>query len=157
MATSDMKLCEKEMRRMVLKDSDARLRNELINFQTHFQQEQVEQMTRSQLVGYICSMRLSCGSYNSCKTVVHNFNPALAIFNSDDDKSVTRSGSLSDVTSLNVGEANRLVVSQTQTQQIPSTSVSLAGPVFSLELYLQLQDQKDKADQRGKRKKGQRV
>src|SRR4029077_18536425 len=111
------------MRRTVIKDSATRLRKEMLNFQTHFNQEQIQAMTRSQLVAYACVMRLSCASYTSCKSVVHNFNPSLAVFFTEDDKTDSV---------LDLGEDIIPAAGQPSLQHVLPVSTGSSSTVFSL-------------------------
>src|SRR5207247_10345164 len=84
------------MRLIVKKDSDTRLRSELIGSQSILTPEEVNNLSRATLVGYVTLLRQLNKSTTSCRNVIDDFDPKQSKINSDDNNDSARSKSVSD-------------------------------------------------------------
>ena len=62
------------------------LKEELRLTQNVFNKEQVEGMSRAEIVAYICTIRELSGSPDTCKSVITNFDPQVAVVRKEDDE-----------------------------------------------------------------------
>src|SRR3954471_22827721 len=117
-------LSDKRMRLIVKKDSDARLKSELIGSQSILTPEEINDLSRASLVGYVTLLRQLNKSTTSCRNIIDDFDPKHSKIVSDDNNDPARSESVSDERSLREGPINisGLVQSQVMTQSIGSTT-----------------------------------
>src|SRR3989442_777624 len=134
-------LSDQRMRLIVKKDSDTRLRSELIGSQSIFTPEEVNNLSRATLVGYVTLLRQLNKSTTSCRNVIDDFDPKQSKINSDDNNDSARSKSVSDAKSREGPiSLSGLVQSQVMKQSIGSPTVTL-GIVKSIHYLLTLQRQ----------------
>src|SRR5437867_450687 len=133
-------LSDQRMRLIVKKDSDTRLRSELIVSQSILTPEEVNDLSRASLVGYVTLLRQLNKSATSCRNVIDDFDPKQSKINSDDNNDSARSKSVSDDRSSREGPIiiAGLVQSQVMTQSIGSTTDTL-GIVKSIDYLITLQ------------------
>ena len=117
-------LSDRRMRLIVKKDSDSRLKSELIGSQSILTPDEVNDLSRASLVGYVTLLRQLNKSTNSCRNKIDDFDPQNSKICSDDDNDTARSKSVSDDKSLREGpiSISGLVQSQVMTQSIGSTT-----------------------------------
>src|SRR5437867_7093695 len=89
-------LSDRRMRLIVKKDSDSRLKSELIGSQSMFTLEEVNDLSRASLVGYVTLLRQLNKSTNSCRNKIDDFDPQKSKCFSDGDNDSARSKSVSD-------------------------------------------------------------
>src|SRR3989441_4520079 len=128
------------MRLIVKMDSDSRLRSELIGSQSILTPEEVNDLSRASLVGYVTLLRQLNKSTNSCRNKIDDFDPQKSNFFSDDDNDTARSKSVSDDKSSREGpiSISGLVQSQIMTQSIGSTT-DTSSIVKSIDYLITLQ------------------
>ena len=132
-------LSDQRMRLIVKKDSDTRLRSELIGSQSILTTEEVNNLSRATLVGYVTLLRQLNKSTTSCRNVIDDFDPKQSKINSDDNNDSARSKSVSDDKSREGPiSLSGLVQSQVMTQSIGSTTDTL-GIVKSIDYLITLQ------------------
>src|SRR3989442_4758990 len=132
-------LSDQRMRLIVKKDSDTRLRSELIGSQSILTPEEVNNLSRATLVGYVTLLRQLNKSTTSCRNVIDDFDPKQSKINSDDNNDSARSKSVSDDKSREEPiSLSGLVQSQVMTQSIGSTTDTL-GIVKSIDYLITLQ------------------
>src|SRR5437867_5241932 len=133
-------LSDRRMRLIVKKDSDSRLRSELIGSQSILTPDEVNNLSRASLVGYVTLLRQLNKSTNSCRNKIDDFDPQNSKICSDDDKDTARSKSVSDDKSLREGpiSISGLVQSQVMTQSIGSTT-DASSIVKSIDYLIALQ------------------
>src|SRR5437867_8098591 len=132
-------LSDQRMRLIVKKDSDTRLRSELIGSQSILITEEVNNLSRATLVGYVTLLRQLNKSTTSCRNVIDDFDPKQSKINSDDNNDSARSKSVSDDKSREGPiSLSGLVQSQVMTQSIGSTTDTL-GIVKSIDYLITLQ------------------
>src|SRR3989442_2645623 len=132
-------LSDQRMRLIVKKDSDTRLRSELIGSQSILTPEEVNNLSRATLVGYVTLLRQLNKSTPSCRNVIDDFDPKQSKINSDDNNDSARSKSVSDDKSREGPiSLSGLVQSQVMTQSIGSTTDTL-GIVKSIDYLITLQ------------------
>ena len=68
-------LSDRSMRLIVKKDSDSRLKSELIGSQSILTPEEVNDLSRASLVGYVTLLRQLNKSTNSCRNKIDDFDP----------------------------------------------------------------------------------
>src|SRR3989441_12997360 len=117
-------LSDRRMRLIVKKDSDTRLKSELIGSQSILTSEEVNDLSRASLVGYVTLLRQLNKSTNSCRNKIDDFDPQKSKIFGDDDNDTARSKSVSDDKSSREGpiSISGLVQSQVMTQSIGSTT-----------------------------------
>src|SRR5437867_1622880 len=119
-------LSDQRMRLIVKKDSDTRLRSELIGSQSILTPEEVNNLSRATLVGYVTLLRQLNKSTTSCRNVIDDFDPKQSKINSDDNNDSARSKSVSDDKSREGPiSLSGLVQSQVMTQSIGPTTDTL--------------------------------
>src|SRR3989441_6508198 len=128
------------MRLIVKMDSDSRLRSELIGSQSILTPEEVNDLSRASLVGYVTLLRQLNKSTTSCRNIIDDFDPKQSKIFSDDDNDSARSKSVSDDRSSREGplSISGLVQSQVMTQSIGSTTDTLSI-VKSIDYLITLQ------------------
>src|SRR3989442_12438294 len=141
-------LSDQRMRLIVKKVSDTRLRSELIDSQSILTPEEVNDLSRDSLVGFITLLRQLNKSTTSCRNVIDDFDPKQSKINSDDNNDSARSKSVSDDKSREgpISKAG-LVQSQVMTQSIGSTTDTL-GIVKSIDYLITLQREEREERQR---------
>src|SRR5437867_2041087 len=141
-------LSDQRMRLIVKKDSDTRLRSELIGSQSILTPEEVNNLSRATLVGYVTLLRQLNKSTTSCRNVIDDFDPKQSKINSDDNNDSARSKSVSDDKSREGPiSLSGLVQSQVMTQSIGSTTDTL-GIVKSIDELINLQREKRREKER---------
>src|SRR5437867_5109661 len=93
-------LSDQRMRLIVKKDSDSRLKSELIGSQSILTPEEINDLSRASLVGYVTLIRQLNKSTTSCRNKIEDFNPHDSKIISDDYNDSARSKSVSDDKSL---------------------------------------------------------
>ena len=68
-------LSDRRMRLIVKKDSDSRLKSELIGSQSILTPDEVNNLSRASLVGYVTLLRQLNKSTNSCRNKIDDFDP----------------------------------------------------------------------------------
>src|SRR5437867_2520459 len=132
-------LSDQRMRLIVKKDSDTRLRSELIGSQSILTPEEVNNLSRATIVGYVTLLRQLNKSTTSCRNVIDDFDPKQSKIYSDDNNDSARSKSVSDDKSREGPiSLSGLVQSQVMTQSIRSTTDTL-GIVKSIDYLITLQ------------------
>src|SRR6184192_2995837 len=132
-------LSDQRMRLTVKKDSDTRLRSELVGSQSILTPEEINDLSRASLVGYVTLLRQLNKSTTSCRNVIDDFDPKQSKINSDDNNDSARSKSVSDDKSREGPiSLSGLVQSQVMTQSIGSTTDTL-GIVKSIDYLITLQ------------------
>src|SRR3989441_3389780 len=133
-------LSDRRMRLIVKKDSDSRLKAELIGSQSILTPDEVNNLSRASLVGYVTLLRQLNKSTNSCRNKIDDFDPQNSKICSDDDNDTARSKSVSDDKSLREGPISiaGLVQSQIMTQSIGSTT-DTSSIVKSIDYLIALQ------------------
>src|SRR2546425_7851046 len=133
-------LSDRRMRLIVKKDSDSRLKSELIGSQSILTPDEVNNLSRASLVGYVTLLRQLNKSTNSCRNKIDEFDPQNSKICSDDDNDTARSKSVSDDKSLREGpiSISGLVQSQVMTQSIGSTT-DTSSIVKSIDYLIALQ------------------
>src|SRR5437867_7303183 len=133
-------LSDRRMRLIVKKDSDSRLKSELIGSQSILTPDEVNNLSRASLVGYVTLLRQLNKSTNSCRNKIDDYDPQNSKICSDDDNDTARSKSVSDDKSLREGpiSISGLVQSQVMTQSIGSTTDTLSI-VKSIDYLITLQ------------------
>src|SRR3954465_12381396 len=89
-------LSDRRVRLIVKKDSDERLRSELIGCQSFLSNEEVIALPRASIVGYVTLLRQLNKSTLSCRNKILEFNPQDSRIIIDDSKDSQRSKSVSD-------------------------------------------------------------
>src|SRR3989442_10483975 len=89
-------LSDKIIRRIVKKDSDSRLRAELLGCQSILTQTQIDSLPRATLIGYVTLIRQLNKTSISCRNKVPNFDPKNSKIFEDDNEASAKSQSLSD-------------------------------------------------------------
>src|SRR5881296_473882 len=133
-------LSDRRMRLIVKKDPDSRLRSELIGSQSILTPDEVNNLSRASLVGYVTLLRQLNKSTNSCRNKIDDFDPQNSKICSDDDNDTARSKSVSDDKSLREEPVSisGLVQSQVMTQSIGSTT-DTSSIVKSIDYLIALQ------------------
>src|SRR5437867_3183438 len=131
---------DQRMRLIVKKDSDTRLRSELIGSQSILTPDEINDLSRASLVGYVTLLRQLNKSTTSCRNVIDDFDPKQSKINSDDNNDSARSKSVSDDRLSREGPVSLsgLVQSQVMTQSIGPTTDTL-GIVKSIDYLITLQ------------------
>src|SRR3989442_955412 len=73
-------LSDRRMRLIVKKDSDSRLKSELIGSQSILTPEEVNDLSRASLVGYVTLLRQLNKCTNSCRNTIDDFDPQKSNF-----------------------------------------------------------------------------
>src|SRR2546425_11145432 len=74
------------------------LKDELRQTQNVFNKEQIEGMSRAEIIAYICTIRELNASPDICKSVITNFDPQVAVVRKEDDERPgSKGGSQTDV------------------------------------------------------------
>src|SRR5437867_5230362 len=82
-------LSDKSIRRIVKKDSDSRLRTELLGCQSILTQIEIDSLPRATLVGYVTLLRQLNKAPTSCRNKITDFDPKNSkIMESDSDSPV---------------------------------------------------------------------
>src|SRR2546425_4446519 len=143
-------LSDRRMRLIVKKDSDTRLKSELIGSQSILTSDEVNDLSRASLVGYVTLLRQLNKSTNSCRNKIDDFDPQKSKICSDDDNDTARSKSVSDDKSLREEPISiaGLVQSQIMTQSIGSTTdTSSIGKSIDYLIALQREERIEKERQ----------
>src|SRR2546425_4896216 len=143
-------LSDRRMRLIVKKDSDSRLKAELIGSQSILTPDEVNNLSRASLVGYVTLLRQLNKSTNSCRNKIDDFDPQNSKICSDDDNDTARSKSVSDDKSLREEpiSISGLVQSQVMTQSIGSTTdTSSIGKSIDYLIALQREERIEKERQ----------
>src|SRR5437867_11188194 len=142
-------LSDQRMRLIVKKDSDTRLRSELVGSQSILITEEINDLSRASLVGYVTLLRQLNKSTTSCRNVIDDFDPKQSKINSYDNNDSARSKYVSDDRSSREGpiSISGLVQSQVMTQSIGSTTDTL-GIVKSIDYLITLQREEREERQR---------
>src|SRR3989441_328445 len=115
-------LSDKTIRRIVKKDSDSRLRTELLGCQSILTQIEIDSLPRATLVGYVTLLRQLNKAPTSCRNKITDFDPKNSKIMESDSEELAKSKSISD--ELISGEESTLSKSHTMTQSIGPTSES---------------------------------
>src|SRR3954470_13660724 len=115
-------LSDKTIRRIVKKDSDTRLRTELLGCQSILTQIEIDSLPRVSLVGYVTLIRQLNKASTSCRNKITDFDPKNSKIVESDNDELAKSKSLSD--DLFSGEESTLSESHVMTQSIGPTSES---------------------------------
>src|SRR3989441_2834112 len=115
-------LSDKSIRRIVKKDSDSRLKTELLGCQSILTQIEIDSLPRATLVGYVTLLRQLNKAPTSCRNKITDFDPKNSKIMESDSEELAKSKSLSD--DLISGEGSTLSKSHTMTQSIGPTSES---------------------------------
>src|SRR3989442_3259338 len=115
-------LSDKTIRRIVKKDSDSRLRTELLGCQSILTQIEIDSLPRATLVGYVTLLRQLNKAPTSCRNKITDFDPKNSKIVDGDNEELAKSKSLSD--DLISGEGSNLSKSHTKTQSVGPTSES---------------------------------
>src|SRR2546425_9145109 len=147
-------LSDKSIRRIVKKDSDSRLRTELLDCQSILTQIEIDSLPRATLVGYVTLPRQLNKAPTSCRNKITDFDPKnLKIMEGDNDE-LAKSKSLSD--DLILGEGSTLSKSHTMTQSIGPTSES-SDMAKGIELLIAMQrDERIKRERKEKEYRDER-
>src|SRR5437867_881595 len=129
-------LSDKIIRRIVKKDSDSRLRAELLGCQSLLTQTEIDSLPRATLVGYVTLIRQLNKSSISCRNKIPDFDPKNSKISDVDDEEVAKSKSLSD--DIILGEGSILSKSHTMTQSIGPTNES-SDIVRSIDFLITMQ------------------
>src|SRR5437867_4020885 len=131
---------DRRMRLIVKKDSDTRFKSELIGSQSILTSEEVNDLSRASVVGYVTLLRQLNKSTNSCRNKIDDFDPQKSKIYSDDDNDIARSKSVSDDKSSREGPITiaGLVQSHVMTQSIGPTTDTLSI-VKSIDFLITLQ------------------
>src|SRR3989442_1414747 len=129
-------LSDKIIRRIVKKDSDSRLRAELLGCQSLLTQTEIDSLPRATLVGYVRLIRQLNKSSISCRNKIPDFDPKNSKISDVDDEEVAKSKSLSD--DIILGEESILSKSHTMTQSIGPTNES-SDIVRSIDFLIAMQ------------------
>src|SRR5437867_7930086 len=142
-------LSDRRMRLIVKKDSDSRLRSELIGSQSILTPDEINDLSRASLAGYVTLLRQLNKSTTSCRNVIDEFDPKQSKIISDDNNDSARSKSVSDDRSSREGPISigGLVQSQIMTQSIGSTT-DTPGIVKSIDYLITLQREEREERQR---------
>src|SRR5437867_2395714 len=137
---------DKKVRVIVKKDTDERLRSELIGCQSILSCEEVNDLPRSSLVGYVTLLRQLNKSTLSCRNKILELNPQDSKIIPDDSKELLKSKSVSDDRE-GATSVSSLVQSQVVTQTIwPTTDSSIV--IKSIDYLIALQ--KEEREERDK-------
>ena len=115
-------LSDMTIRRIVKKDSDSRLRTELLGCQSLLTQIEIDSLPRATLVGYVTLIRQLNKSSNSCRNKISDFDPKNSKISEGDNEELAKSKSVSD--DLILREGSILSKSHIITQSIGPTSES---------------------------------
>src|SRR3989442_2417025 len=142
-------LSDQRMRLIVKKDSDTRLRSELVGSQSILTPEEINDLSRASLVGYVTLLRQLNKSTTLCRNVIDDFDPKQSKIISDDNNDSARSKSVSDDRPSREEPISitGLVQSQVMTQPIGSTTDTL-GIVKSIDYLITLQREEREERQR---------
>src|SRR3989441_295957 len=139
-------LSDKKVRMIVKKDTDERLRSELIGCQSILSCGEVNDLPRSSLVGYVTLLRQLNKSTLSCRNKILEFNPQDSKIILDDSKELLKSKSVSGDRE-GATSVSSLVQSQVVTQTIwPTTDSSIV--IKSIDYLIALQ--KEEREERDK-------
>src|SRR5437867_3915852 len=150
-------LSDRRMRLIVKKDSDMRLKSELIGSQSILTPDEVNNLSRASLVGYVTLLRQLNKSTNSCRNQIDEFDPHQSKVYSDDDHDVARSKSVSDDKSSREGPISiaGLVQSQVMTQSIgPTTDTLSIVKRIDYLITLQREERIERERKKGEGRKG---
>src|SRR6266516_4877154 len=114
-------MTDKRLRALVRKDDTSRLRSELIGCQSILKPEEIEDLNRSSLVGYVTLLRRLNNSTSSCRNKIVDFNPDDADVFEEDGKEIKKTSSVSQEVTSGGGGATSLLnleVSEPMTQSI---------------------------------------
>src|SRR2546425_10286583 len=89
-------LSDKSIRRIVKKDSDSRLRTELLGCQSILTQIEIDSLPRATLVGYVTLLRQLNKATTSCRNKITDFDPKNSKIMESDSEELDKSKSLSD-------------------------------------------------------------
>src|SRR3989442_1778540 len=129
-------LSDKTIRRIVKKDSDSRLRTELLGCQSILTQIEIDSLPRATLVGYVTLLRQLNKAPTSCRNKITDFDPKNSKIVDGDNEELAKSKSFSD--DLISGEGSTLSKSHTMTQSIGPTSES-SDMAKGIELLIAMQ------------------
>src|SRR6266516_148693 len=134
-------MTDKRLRALVRKDDTSRLRSELIGCQSILKPEEIEDLNRSSLVGYVTLLQRLNNSTSSCRNKIVDFNPDDADVFEDDEKEIKKTSSVSqEVTSGGGGARSslNLEVSEPMTQSI-NPFIDSSSVIRSIELLITTQ------------------
>src|SRR6266516_4914078 len=134
-------MTDKRLRALVRKDDTSRLRSELIGCQSILKPDEIEDLNRSSLVGYVTLLRCINNSTSSCRNKIVDFNPDDADVFEDDEKEIKKTSSVSqEVTSGGGGARSslNLEVSEPMTQSI-NPFIDSSSVIRSIELLITMQ------------------
>src|SRR6267154_2400140 len=103
MADPKLGLSDQAVRRIVSKDDDLRLRHELSVSQSLINREEIDQLQRYELVGYVTLLRQLNKMTTSCRNVIAGFDPSKAVLHPKDNDLKGRNQSCSDNTESELG------------------------------------------------------
>src|SRR6267154_33546 len=105
MADPKLHLTDQVLRKIVCKDDDSRLRHELSVSQSSISRDEIDQLQRYELIGYVTLLRQLNKLTTSCGNVVAEFDPSKAVLHPKDNDLKGRSQSCSDNTESEMGGA----------------------------------------------------
>src|SRR6267154_434210 len=158
MSDPKLDLSDQVLRRTVSKDDDARLRHELSVCQSLMSKEEIDQLQRYELIGYVTLLRQMNKMTTSCRNVITGFDPTKAILHPKDNDLKGRSQSCSDNTESELGGATasssgvgkQLVISDQLSHSITATkddsSARLELLLLTLEKNRDIKEERDKKE-----------
>src|SRR6267154_1409187 len=154
MADPKLGLSDQAVRRIVSKDDDLRLRHELSVSQSLINREEIDQLQRYELVGYVTLLRQLNKMTTSCRNVIAGFDPSKAVLHPKDNDLKGRSQSCSDNTESDLGGATAsssgvgksLVISDQVSHSIISTKDDSSARLELLLLSLEKSRKEERDD-----------
>src|SRR6267154_2222601 len=158
MSDPKLDLSDQVLRRTVSKDDDARLRHELSVCQSLMSKEEIDQLQRYELIGYVTLLRQMNKMTMSCRNVITGFDQNKAILHPKDNDLKGRSQSCSDNTESELGGATasssgvekQLVISDQLSHSITATkddsSARLELLLLTLEKNREIKEERDKKE-----------
>src|SRR6267154_787153 len=170
MADPKLGLSDQAVRRIVSKDDDLRLRHELSVSQSLINREEIDQLQRYELVGYVTLLRQMNKLTTSCRNVIAGFDPSKAVLHPKDNDLKGRSQSCSDntesdlagATASSSGVGKSLVISDQVSHSIISTKDDSSARLELLLLSLEKsrkeeRDDKEERDRKDREDRDERV
>src|SRR6267154_2302431 len=154
MTDPKLDLSDQAVRRIVSKDDDLRLRHELSVSQSSINREEIDQLERYELVGYVTLLRQLNKMTTSCRNVIAGFDPSKAVLHPKDNDLKGRSQSCSDNTESELGGATAsssgvgksLVISDQVSHSVISTKDDSSARLELLLLSLEKSRKEERDD-----------
>src|SRR6267154_2582665 len=154
MADPKLGLSDQAVRRIVSKDDDLRLRHELSVSQSLINREEIDQLQRYELVGYVTLLHQLNKMTTSCRNVIAGFDPSKAVLHPKDNDLKGRSQSCSDntesdlagATASSSGVGKSLVISDQVSHSIISTKDDSSARLELLLLSLEKSRKEERDD-----------